>query len=483
MDGWESRCYCWGTKNGGLFRFWLTLLLLLYACGGQEAAFHSEYDAIIQSKSGPARFSDLLLLDQKYPGRLQLKVDIGTALLAAGDLEKAGIYLKSGQGLATRSKKKRLKGLLYAALAEHSYRNRRYPEAIGFAGQALANSANPPASVLCTRARAYQVTGKTQEALEDYARAWSIDRSAMHPEDFRAYSTLLIAAGKYPGTLEVYDEYQMRFVYETGIGLSESLLWEKLGKIEESIVAAFKELEYQRYLASVAEAVLLDNLQKLSRKLDDRQWNPKAKGKALVAALERYIRGQWGQAADELDKPGPIPELPFGRYLLLSARLEAGQATDADFRGYQLLEPYLKSLPAYYYHLWRGMRRGPGSYSPAAARPVLEKCILLAPKTPFALESRRELGRLIGLSPAEGEKLLLGPELEAIGRQVAAGGDLRRLEPVLELLSTPDSDYQLSAVLMLKQLKSMEQVRGFLAERERTSNGKLRERLSFIMSD
>jgi tetratricopeptide (TPR) repeat protein len=405
-----------------------------------------------------------LLLDQKYPGRLQLKVDIGTALLAAGDLDKAGIYLKSGLALAARSKDKRLKGLLYAASAELAFLSGHYPEAVGFADRALANSANLPASVLFTR-------------------GWAADRGAMLAEDFRSYSSLLIAAGRYPEALEVFDEYQARFLYETGIGLRESLLYEKLGKIEESIVAAFKELEYQRYAGSVTDAVLLDNLQKLDRKLDDRQWNPEVKGKGLVRALERYVRGQWGQAAAELDKPGPIVELPFGRYLLLSARLEAALATEADFQSYQLLEPYLKSLPAYYFHLWRGMRRGPGSYAPAAARPVLEKCILLAPKTSFALESRRELGRLIGLSPAEGEKLLLAPELEAIGRQVAAGGDLDRLEPVLELLTTPDNEYQLSAVLLLKRLKGRDQVRGFLAGRARNVTGRLKERLSFVMNN
>jgi hypothetical protein len=455
----------------------------LSACGGREAAFHSEYDTVIRHKSGPALFGDLLLLDQKYPGRLQLKVDIGMALLAAGDLDKAGIYLKSGQALAAKSKDKRLKGLLYAASADLAHRTGSYQEAIRFADQALANNANQPASVLFTRARACQATGKTREALEDYARGWATDRGAMLPKDFRSYSDLLIAAGRYPEALEVYDEYQVRFLYETGIGLSESLLFEKLGKIEESIVAAFKELEYQRYVGGVADAVLLDNLHELRRKLDDRQWNPEAKGKDLVQGLESYVRGEWGQAAAALDRPGPILEQPFGRYLLLSARLEAARATDADFRSYQLLEPYLKSLPAYYFHLWRGMRQGPATYAPAAARPILEKCILLAPKTTFALESRRELGRLIGLAPAEGERLLLVPELEAIGRQVAAGGDLRRLEPVLELLATPDNEYQLSAALLLKQLKSRDQVRGFLAERARTSTGKLRERLSFIMSD
>ena len=468
--------------NRGIFFRSSCGLLLLWACSGSQAAFQAEYEALAKSSSGPALFSSLLALDQKYPHQMALKVDIGRALLEAGELEKAAIYLKSGEELASRSKDQRLKALLYAALAEHAFRRGQYQESIDLAAKALANPPHEPAGVLLTRARAYQAIGKTQEALADYARGWSADRPAMIPEDYRGYSALLVAAEKYAEALEVYAEYQILFPYETGIGLAESLLLEKLGRIEESIVAAFKELEYQRYRGGVPEALIQDNLAKLSRKLDDRQWNPEGRGKALVEALRRYSRREWVEAARALERPSPALERRFGRYLLLSARLESGQAAEADFREYEGLEPYLKGLPAYYYHHWRGMRHGSGGDLPAGARPVLEKCILLAPNTPFALESRRELGRLIGLAQTDGERLLLGPELEAISRQVAGGQSLTRLEPVLELLSTPDNEYQLLAVLMLKQLKSREQVRAFLAERSRTATGRLKERLAFVLN-
>jgi len=457
-------------------------LLLLWACSGSQAAFQSEYEEVKKNNSGPELFSALLLLDQKYPRQLALKVDIGRSLLAAGDLEKAGIYLKSGEELAWRSRDKRLKALLYAASAERSFRRGQYQEAIDFAGKALASPPHEPAGVLFTRGKAFQALGKKREALEDCSAGWEAAREALAPQDYRNYAALLIEAGMYAEALEVHSEYQARFLYESGIGLTESLLYEKLGKIEESIVAAFKELEYQRYLGSVPEALILDNLGKLSRKLEDRQWNPENQGKGLVAALKRYARGEWAEAARALDQPSPALELPFGRYLLLSARLEAARAAEADFQEYGDLEPYLKSLPAYYYHLWRGMRRAGGD-PPATARPVLEKCILLAPKTPFALASRRALGRLIGLASVDGEKLLLGPELEAIGRRVAAGESLSLLEPVLELLATPDNEYQLLAVLLLKQLKSREQVRLFLTERAHTATGRLKERLAFIVSN
>jgi len=38
-------------------------------------------------------------------------------------------------------------------------------------------------------------------------------------------------------------------------------------------------------------------------------------------------------------------------------------------------------------------------------------------------------------------------------------------------------------VVLLKQLKSREQVRAYLIERARTSAGRLKERLSFVLSN
>jgi hypothetical protein len=83
---------------------------------------------------------------------------------------------------------------------------------------------------------------------------------------------------------------------------------------------------------------------------------------------------------------------------------------------------------------------------------IVEKCILLAPRTVIGAEARRELGRIRGLSPSDGEKLLLAPELEQIARAVDSGGDLALLEPVLALLETPDNAYQETGTFVLRTL-------------------------------
>jgi hypothetical protein len=128
------------------------------------------------------------------------------------------------------------------------------------------------------------------------------------------------------------------------------------------------------------------------------------------------------------------------------------------------------------------MKKNRGSYSSKAARPLLEKCVALAPATGMALEARRELGRILGIGEAEGEKLLVPSEIDAIFSSILKGAPLSRLEPVMALLETPENDYQLSCVFALGRISADPSMRTYLATRARTASGKLRERLTYILS-
>ncbi len=228
---------------------------------------------------------------------------------------------------------------------------------------------------------------------------------------------------------------------------------------------------------------MLASLGDLARKLEDPAFNPRRLGRRLVTSLGRYVEGDWAGALAGLSTIADDSAEPFGRYLLLSARLEAGMATSGDLQSYLSMEPSLRSLASYYHHLWRGLKacRGPGAAGSAVE--IVEKCILLAPRSGIAAEARRELGRIRGLSPGDGEKILLEAELERIARAVESGADLALLEPVLDLLATPDNVYQAAGVRMLGALKTDARVLAFLEERRRGSAGRLKERLAFLVGE
>ena len=462
---------------------WFALLVpaafIPLSCAPRTAELPSDYAALVRNAQGRARLLGLLELDQAHPGSLALKVDLGAAFLALGDLEQARIYLGAGKRLAARSKDGQLVALLHAGLAELAWQTGDYDQAARCCETALSLGPEDPAGARFTRARSLAALGETTRALEDFALGWDRQRATMRAEDYIVYARLLAQGGSERRALEVLAERKARFPHGEGISLEESALYERLGLLEESVLCAYEELEYQLYAGGTSVTSILEGLSALERRLGALSPEAGRPARRIAAGLSHHARGQWAHAAEELSNVGAVSALPFGRYILLSARLESGRATGSDFQSYLSLEGLYRDLAGYYYHLWRGLKASGSAAGPPIE--ILEKCILLAPRTRAAAESRRELARALGLDPADGEKLLLPSELDAIDRAVRAGGDPTLLLPVLELLSTPANRYQARAELMLRALARRRDIRVFLEARQENAGGRLGERLAFLL--
>jgi hypothetical protein len=461
----------------------LHFCLLMQGCGGARAAFQSEYQAIRDRATGQELFNGLLGLDQKYPERLELKTEIGAYLVAAGDVEKARLYLARAKSLAGRSRDGNLKASLFAHLASLALFDGQYQDAVDCANTSLREDPRDPSGVIFTRAKAYLGLGVKSESLADFLKGWNDARSAMVAEDYRIASSLMADQGRLEEARAVLFEYQRRYAFETGTGLLESTILEKLGRLGESVLCAFKELEYQRYSGGAEDAAVLANLRILSRALSD------GNAKALAETLIAFVQERWSDVMRDARQLESLSTDPFARYVLLSARLESAgrthttDAADATIMEYQALEPSLRGLAGFYYHLWRGMRNGSGAYTLATMQAILEKCILLGPTTAYARETRREIGGLLGLAPTDAEKLLLGAELDAIASAVVSRADLSALSSVIELLATPENSYEMAGVMLMRQLKRIGSVDSFLHEKARSAHGRLKERLGFILSE
>jgi tetratricopeptide (TPR) repeat protein len=461
----------------------------LCACGRGERAFQQSYERATSGRQGEELYRALLALDQRYPDRLVLKVNLGALLLAAGEYEQAYAYLSRGERLLRRSRDPRLHYLLYGNLAEHGLRTGRYQDSRGYAERALQTGCDDEIGVLFTRAKALAAEGSLEPALRDFAEGREQQGARMNLEDFTVYIRTLRRAGAAEPALELYQERQLRFGYLPGQGLEESLLYEELGRIEESLLSAFMELEYERCQGLTDSGTVLRNLSAVAQRLS-LSAVPREASAALLRGYRLYILQEWRgaeaafRAALGLGAAGavgaPAAAHPFGELLPLACALERGASLE-ELEGYAALETRFRDLPSYYHHLWRGLRRGGGSYALGTARGVLEKTILLAPAGPCAAECRVELGRLAGLSPEQGTRLLLGPELSAILRRVREERQPDHLEPVLALLGLPDNLYTTAALLTLQEAASLPAVAGYLQSRREEAEGRLRERLSGLL--
>jgi hypothetical protein len=463
-----------------IISFWIV------SCRSGDEEFRQRFDTIMDEQKGVELFNSLLALDQEFPDRLVLKVNIGGMLLAAGDLVKAEAYLKQGQKLCRRKLFRRGRDpeteyLLFTNLAELYLRKGEFTEGLRHAEQARDLGVEDRIGVFLTEAKCRLGLGEAEEALELFRSGWEEHREQFSREDLDIYAELLARREAWTELLQVFRHYEQTYGYQLGLGIHESAAHERLGRINEGILSAFKELEYQRYLGLIDASVQAQRLRALEEKLADTSWNPDLQGGTLVQGLKAFAAGRWSEAHAALESVELDEEIPFYRYSVVASRLESGQANLEDLVRYIDLEADFRELPGYYYHLWRGMKKNRGNYNLGTARRVMEKCILLAPKTEAALETRVELGRLVGLPGQEGSKILLGPELDAILDRLRRGSAASVLDPVMGLLSTAENAYQLAGMLMLRQALTIPAVRSYLEEKRSLAGGRLRERLDFIL--
>ncbi|MBN1834752.1 MAG: hypothetical protein JW820_02815, partial [Spirochaetales bacterium] len=467
----------------------VALLLLLGACSSRDAAFREEFTRATAQLGGDDLLAALLALDQQHPDRLLLKVNIGALYLARSDTTHAAPYLERGRALAHRSRDPHLSYLLYGNLAELALRTERYRDSVAYADRALRLQGEDPLGVVFTRAKAHLASGAREAALADFRTGIEAPpaRRPLNLEDCSAYIRALVAAGELEQALRLYRERQRRFGFVTGQGLEESALFERLGRIDEAILSAFMELEYGQARASLDREALRRNLAELSRELDEGSGNTRPETRSLLAAVDRYVEGDWQGTSAALAEVGENPPHGFLDLLKSAAALEllqAGAGADdwpAAMAEYVELEELFKDLQSYYYHLWRGMRSAPGGYSLALVQPVLEKTILLGPGAEQAAETRAELGRLLGLTPEQGRRLLLEPEIRAAAAEAVARRQPALLEPLLELLALPDTIYGLQATFVLQQAADDPAVRVYLERRRLEASGRLRERLGALL--
>ncbi len=459
------------------FGFFAIALACCGAFSGCGNPFDKAYEAGVRGKSGQALSDELLRLDQAYPNQLRLKLDLGARLLAAGDLKAAATYLDRGEKLVGpfRFHDPRLVYALCADKAELHFRSGDFREACAYAAKAIAQEPVDSLGVVFTRAKAESALGDMAAALKDFDGGWAAHKATMGAEDYSAYAIELKKAGRDADAITVSEGYQRIWPYDPGIGFLESGCHERLGDISAAIVSAFKEYEYSRPYGGISDKALIESLDAAIPKVAGLPSTSRKAVERLVASLKAFIHGEWKLVAD-------IPGDGFGEYLCLAARLESGNASIAELERYILLEPSLKSFQAYYCHLWHGLKKDPRSWSVKSARPLLEKCISLAPASVMARESRLELGRLIGVGEAAGEKLLVPSESAAIFSGILSGAPFDSLEPVIALLDTPDNDYQAAWVRALGQLSADPAMRSFIATRARTASERQRERLAHILS-
>lgn len=457
----------------------LTAALTLAACG-RSVNVDKQLKQIDSIASPSKRLAALVKLDSTSPNSFEVKRSLADLYLYLGQIDVATVYLAEAVRLTTsQSVPKEEARKVTVEYARALIIKGKSAQAVTVISP-LAKSGDPDA--LLVRARAYEETNRMKNAVSDFQHALAEKPTAIAPSDFTLYAEALMAQKNYQEALRVLGEGQHRFGFQPGQGFLASTLYEDLGQTVHSILAAFEETLYQESVGNLTSVQIETNLSALARST---QINGVIADRAqlLIRGLKEYAAGKWRDAERDLSVSLKGVSLPFASYLLATARFETGQVSAGTLAGYVSLEPQFQTYPDFYYHLWKAMKVGPGSYTFANAHMVIEKAILLAPESGEARASRAELGRLLGLKPSDAQKLLLRQQIDAIYAKLSQGANpAKTLAPVIELLSiNKENVYTSDGVLMLKTASQIPAVAAFLKDKLQSATGVLKQRLSQVL--
>ncbi|TVQ39133.1 MAG: hypothetical protein EA384_07670 [Spirochaetaceae bacterium] len=452
----------------------LTLVIvcaLLAGCtvsdSGRSHDIASAVEAIVSRSAGEESYDELLELGRRYPDNGCIAMYLGRTALQQGRHDRAEFHLRSADNRGVGRGCPGGVALLSHSWAELAIARGDYGEAVRHANAALAQGAADDA--LLVKAHAAMRLGDAAKAVASFASVVS----DLSPADFDGYSAALMASGELTRASTLLEQRRQLFGYSPGQGVIESWLYQQLGDIGLSVASALMEIEHLRYHQPLSDADVFGSIERLRESLDD--WA----GPQLLRAYAFFVNGRWEQAAAGLQEIRSTVQHDMVDYLWLVSRLRSHRADNDDLGQYTALEAAFRWSQFYYYHLWRILGSAGDGYSILTARELLEHAVLLSPGSKAARASRIELGRLLGLSPAESKLLLLGEELDALARRAVAYRDPRLLDAIIESLQLPDTIYTLAAMLTLQRLAQFAPLRHYLvhaaAELEGTAADRLRE--------
>ena len=460
--------------------------MMLISCGNSEKAFQADFEVSVKDKQGEALLDALHELDKKYEDKLILKINLSAMYLSAGDLENAVIYLTEGLPLAEKSKNTGDKYMFYANYSEYLMREEKYQESEKYARKALENIEEDNLGVSLTLAKSMTAQKKYTEAYNLFKESWKSNGILFTEEDINAFIFVLAQVPSSSENLIIkvtlLDELKVKNPMAKGIGIDQARILEKAGAPLSALIAIFSEIEISRYNGTMDRAEVEKNLNTLAARFD----NPELKemgqtGIKLIEGYADFLNERWERADAVFTQLNPELPITFYYYLKLASRIQTGFGTKEDFAAYITLERNFSNLQGYYYNFWKGLKKTGSDYTKEAAEPALRGCIVAAPVTAYAQESRIELGRLYGIE--DGEKILLPEELGFFYQSVLNGAPIEILEPVAIFLSMDDNVFVENAMTLMKEAFLNEQISGWFKERSETSvNENLKKRVASLLS-
>lgn len=454
-------------------KYYITILLftLLFFTACEKKQTFSPNQST--NMTGTELLSQLIKFEKEHTDDFCSKVDLANYFITTGDYATSDDYLTRAESIINKcpsgKKGKEYKTLLYGMKAHILLYQGNPEQALKYADLAIEQDKKKNIHYNYIKGHIYLSQNNNSKALEIFDDTYQKVPDQLLAEDERAYMYLLADANRIEEAKNILEKYFENGTYFYGLGLFASSIYEELKDFDKSLLSAFLDYEYNSCFSDFDVHSFFDNLDKIVSTYSS------AQDLFSIQHTVQFLKSIYDKSIT-VDYESDFFVADYIKYI---KKIQDNTFNSFDVDGFLKLENNYSSFPSYYWNAWNGFINIDPTQKNTYA-PLLNKIILLGANN-YTKAARNELGKLAGLTGEDCSKILLAQEVDSLLSQYTMNNDTNLLIPIYELLSLPDNLYELNAVSIIKQYTYNVALRKELEKRIYDSDGRLKERLSYIL--
>lgn len=452
--------------------FILLTSLFVFSCNNTKD--NADYQALKEKNlSGENLLMELVKFETEHSEHFESKVDLASFYGLIENWPKAYEYCVRAESVIKNAPKnregKKAVCILNGTRAKVEYNTGNFDTAMEYCNAAIKDKTNGKVFAYL-KGQILVSQNKLDEAFEVFDKAYKDDPDSAASEDFKSYMYLLASHDKFEDAKNILSKYFETGNYYSEFGAFASGIYEKTGDTNLSLLSTFYDFLFYSNFIPDSDKKYYFNLLSLRDKL-------KSEGK--YSAYETVIN--FIESYYTLDESKNFESDFFvAQYISIYKRIQNGHVTQDDVKTLLTIEKHFTLFPSFYWNVYGAVTQ---VYPKANDIPaILEKIITLNNGNRYVHGARIALGKYVGLSEKDSERLLIASEVDKILAKYKKSLSIEDLNPLFDLLEMPENSYELQTLVYLKmEYKNLGLESAFLKKREFCSN-KLGERIDYILN-
>ena len=370
----------------------LCLSLLLLSC---TSKVQEEFNSITNSKKSDTEIVKLVKeFEIKHPKHFESKLLLAEYYISVNDVDNAYDYLKRAAVVKKYADKKQRDVYytkLFGYLATIEFSRKEYDSAEINVKNAIKYDKQHTHGYEYMLGHLQVIKENNEDALKIFDDIYAKQPELATASDLQTYMYLLAEAERYEECTAIINTYMATGQWFAGLGSFASTVFEKAGMLQESLLCAFLEYEYNSSMTAPEDEKFLKNIDSVEQLCKENGTLE------IVLPVLSLIRNLY---TNNENFTVEVHDNFVSKYLIIRNRIKGKTATESDFQVLLSLEPYFRNFPIYYWNVWECVKVIDSNQLKNFVT-VLKKTIALSPSSALAETARNEIKDIFGVSSNE----------------------------------------------------------------------------------